>query len=199
MRPRARPARGLCGRLATRTRSAPPPRWAAKSGSLGGGELTEVYYPNLGTPAVRDLQFVVTDGRSWVQRESEDTHHTLVRTDPRSPRRIRPGPVTGTAVLVHGVLGGVGELASRVARSGGEEFVPTIGDRTVRTSDQGVRRRRRRRLRSQGSLRRLLAIGFAAKESPDVDVPHDHSVAKAQVSSERPTMRNAIARRTASR
>jgi glucoamylase len=52
--------------------------------TLGGGELTEVYYPNLGTPAVRDLQFVVTDGRSWVQRESEDTHHTLVRTDPRS-------------------------------------------------------------------------------------------------------------------
>jgi glucoamylase len=52
--------------------------------TLGGGELTEVYYPNLGTPAVRDLQFVVTDGRSWVQRESEDTHHMLVRTDPRS-------------------------------------------------------------------------------------------------------------------
>ncbi len=52
--------------------------------TLGGGELTEVYYPNLGTPAVRDLQFVVTDGKSWVERESEDTNHTLALTDPRS-------------------------------------------------------------------------------------------------------------------
>jgi glucoamylase len=52
--------------------------------TLGGGELTEVYYPNLGTPAVRDLQFVVTDGKSWVERESEDTNRTLALTDPRS-------------------------------------------------------------------------------------------------------------------
>jgi hypothetical protein len=41
--------------------------------TLGGGELTEVYYPNLGTPAVRDLQLVVSDGKSWVDREREDT------------------------------------------------------------------------------------------------------------------------------
>lgn len=33
---------------------------------------------------MRDLQFVVTDGKSWVEREREDTSHTLVRTDPRS-------------------------------------------------------------------------------------------------------------------
>src|SRR5947209_5972353 len=52
--------------------------------TLNGGELTEVYYPNLGTPAVRDLQFVVTDGKSWVEREREDTSHTLVGTDARS-------------------------------------------------------------------------------------------------------------------
>ena len=37
---------------------------------------------------------------------------------------------------------------------------------------------------TQGSLRRLLAIGFAAKESSDVDGSHDHSVARALVSSE---------------
>ena len=36
----------------------------------------------------------------------------------------------------------------------------------------------RRHLADQGSLRRLLAIGFATKESSDVDDPHDHSVAK---------------------
>jgi len=52
--------------------------------TLGGGELTEVYYPNLGTPAVRDLQFVITDGKSWVDREREDTHHALSLTDARS-------------------------------------------------------------------------------------------------------------------
>lgn len=52
--------------------------------TLGGGELTEVYYPNLGTPAVRDLQFVVSDGKSWVDREREDTRHSLSLTDPRS-------------------------------------------------------------------------------------------------------------------
>lgn len=39
--------------------------------TLNGGELTEVYYPDLGTPAVRDLQFVVTDGKSWVERERQ--------------------------------------------------------------------------------------------------------------------------------
>src|SRR3954452_24478200 len=52
--------------------------------TLGAGELTEVYYPTLGTPAVRDLQFVVSDGKSWVDREREDTRHTLTLTDPRS-------------------------------------------------------------------------------------------------------------------
>ena len=52
--------------------------------TLNGGELTEVYYPDLGTPAVRDLQFVVTDGRSWVEREREDAQHTVRLTDSRS-------------------------------------------------------------------------------------------------------------------
>src|SRR5215207_7776196 len=52
--------------------------------TLGGGELTEVYYPDLGTPAARDLQLVVTDGRSWVDRERDDTTHALSLTDPRS-------------------------------------------------------------------------------------------------------------------
>ena len=82
---RARRARRLCGRPATRTASAPSTTSASKVWyTLDGGELTEVYYPNLGTPAVRDLQFVVTDGKSWVEREREDTDHTLRLTDPRS-------------------------------------------------------------------------------------------------------------------
>jgi hypothetical protein len=31
------------------------------------GAGAEAYYPDLGTPAVRDMQFVVTDGKSWVE------------------------------------------------------------------------------------------------------------------------------------
>jgi glucoamylase len=30
--------------------------------TLEDGELTEVYYPDLGTPSIRDMQLVVTDG-----------------------------------------------------------------------------------------------------------------------------------------
>jgi glucoamylase len=37
--------------------------------TLRTGELTEVFYPDLGTPAVRDLQFIVTDGATFVERE----------------------------------------------------------------------------------------------------------------------------------
>ena len=49
----------------------------------------------------------------------------------------------------------------------------------------------------EGSLRRLLAIGFAAKESSDVDEPDDHSVAKGIVRSEAVQMAKAIAARDA--
>jgi len=33
--------------------------------TLEHGELTEVYYPDLGTPSLRDLQFIVTDGSTF--------------------------------------------------------------------------------------------------------------------------------------
>src|SRR5690348_18397839 len=39
--------------------------------TLQGGELTEVYYPDLGTPAVRDLQLIVTDGKTFTDRERD--------------------------------------------------------------------------------------------------------------------------------
>jgi len=37
--------------------------------TLRAAELTEVYYPDLGTPAVRSLELAVTDGRTFVERE----------------------------------------------------------------------------------------------------------------------------------
>lgn len=36
--------------------------------TLGGGRMTEVFYPDLSTPAVRELQLVVTDGRTFTER-----------------------------------------------------------------------------------------------------------------------------------
>src|SRR5947207_13131175 len=41
--------------------------------TLGNGELTEVYYPDLGTPSVRDLQFIVSDGKTFAERETDAT------------------------------------------------------------------------------------------------------------------------------
>lgn len=52
--------------------------------TLDDGELTEVYYPDLGTPSVRDLQFVVSDGRTFVEREREDATHEVRQVDSRS-------------------------------------------------------------------------------------------------------------------
>ncbi len=52
--------------------------------TLDDGELTEVYAPDLGTPSIRDLQFVVTDGRTFAERERQDATHSIALTDPRS-------------------------------------------------------------------------------------------------------------------
>jgi glucoamylase len=57
--------------------------------TLDDGELTEVYAPDLSTPSLRDLQFVVTDGKSFAEREREDATHRIVLRDPRSSRTAR--------------------------------------------------------------------------------------------------------------
>ncbi|WP_257454925.1 glucan 1,4-alpha-glucosidase [Archangium lipolyticum] len=48
------------------------------------GELTEVYYPTLGTPSVRDLRFVVSDGRTFAESEQDATEHRVELVEPRS-------------------------------------------------------------------------------------------------------------------
>jgi glucoamylase len=52
--------------------------------TLEQGELTEVYYPDLGTPSIRDLQLVVTDGRTFADRERDATTHKVELVDDRS-------------------------------------------------------------------------------------------------------------------
>ncbi len=51
--------------------------------TLAGGELSEVYAPDLGTPSLRDLQFVVTDGATFTERETDDAVHRTELADPR--------------------------------------------------------------------------------------------------------------------
>jgi len=46
--------------------------------TLGGGKMTEVFYPDLSTPAVRELQLVVTDGKTFTERAQD----VRVRTEP---------------------------------------------------------------------------------------------------------------------
>jgi glucoamylase len=52
--------------------------------TLQNGELSEIYYPRIDTPSTRDTQLVVTDGRTFTDRESTDTTHQVRLLDPRS-------------------------------------------------------------------------------------------------------------------
>ncbi len=52
--------------------------------TLENGDLSEVYYPNLSTPSVRDLQFVVSDGKTFAERETDSTTHTTRLADQKS-------------------------------------------------------------------------------------------------------------------
>ncbi len=52
--------------------------------TLDDGRLTEVYYPDLGTPALRDLQLVVSDGRTFSEREQDSTRQRVRLLDPKS-------------------------------------------------------------------------------------------------------------------
>src|SRR3954471_17297340 len=52
--------------------------------TLSDGALSEVYYPSGDRADVRSLEFAVTDGTSFVDRESADTDHAVRLVDPRS-------------------------------------------------------------------------------------------------------------------
>ena len=52
--------------------------------TLDDGELTEVYAPDLSTPSLRDLQFVMTNKKSFAERKRKDATHRIVLRDPHS-------------------------------------------------------------------------------------------------------------------
>jgi glucoamylase len=54
--------------------------------TLQRGRMSEVFYPDLSTPSIRNLELVVTDGQTFADRESTDTRHRTTRPDPRSLR-----------------------------------------------------------------------------------------------------------------
>jgi glucoamylase len=52
--------------------------------TLNDGALTEVYYPDIGTPSVRDLQFIVSDGKKFAEREADATNQQVQLVDGRA-------------------------------------------------------------------------------------------------------------------
>ena len=64
--------------------------------TLRQGSLSEIYYPDLSTPSFRGLQFAVSDGRRFLQRETVDD-------DPRHIEPLAPG-VTSRVEPVPGSL-----------------------------------------------------------------------------------------------
>jgi glucoamylase len=52
--------------------------------TLNSGELSEIYYPRIDTPSTRDTQLVVTDGRTFTDRETTDTIHQIRLLDAQS-------------------------------------------------------------------------------------------------------------------
>lgn len=49
--------------------------------TLDEGRMTEVYFPDLGTPSVRDLQLIVSDGRTFAVRERDATTQRIELLD----------------------------------------------------------------------------------------------------------------------
>ncbi len=53
--------------------------------TLARGIVTEVYYPRVDMPNLRDLQFLISDGQTFVHEEQFDTEHIVEYLDPRAP------------------------------------------------------------------------------------------------------------------
>lgn len=51
--------------------------------TLGNGILNEVYYPQVDLPNVEDLQFIVSDGSSFIDLERDATDHQVQLLDPQ--------------------------------------------------------------------------------------------------------------------
>jgi glucoamylase len=65
--------------------------------TLQNGRLSEVYYPRIDTPSVRNLDFIVTDGQSFATRAQDTSISSTRLVNPRNPDDQRqPDPDTNT-------------------------------------------------------------------------------------------------------
>jgi len=55
--------------------------------TLEGGRLSEVYYPRLDTPSVRNLDFMITDGHNFAARAQDASSSTTRLVGPDHGRR----------------------------------------------------------------------------------------------------------------
>jgi glucoamylase len=52
--------------------------------TLDDGRLTEVFYPDLGTPSVRALEFIVSDGKTFAEKDTQARRRSIEQVDSRS-------------------------------------------------------------------------------------------------------------------
>jgi glucoamylase len=65
--------------------------------TLQNGRLSEVYYPRIDTPSVRNLDFIVTDGQSFATRAQDTSISSTRLVNPRNPDdQKQPDPDTNT-------------------------------------------------------------------------------------------------------
>ncbi|WP_370184888.1 NADPH:quinone reductase [Rhodococcus wratislaviensis] len=105
------------------------------------------------------------------------------------------GPVRGSTVLVHGVLGGVGSLAAQLAAWGGATVIGTV---RTRADSQAAHRRgieqvvaldgpdpaREIRNRAQGGVDRIVEVAFSDNVDLDAAVAKNNTVITAYGTSE---------------
>ena len=68
------------------------------------GVLTEVYYPTVDLPQIRDLQFLITDERSFLHEEKRDLTSTIERIEPSLGYRIVNSDPQGRYRLVKEII-----------------------------------------------------------------------------------------------
>ena len=113
--------------------------------TLDDGRLTEVFYPDLGTPSVRTLDFVVSDGKTFAQRDSDAAKRSVQLLDPRSLtyRQVneQPGRFRVTKTYVTDSARNVLQVDVRFESLTGKKL------RSLRALRSQPRKRRRRRQR----------------------------------------------------
>ncbi len=131
--------------------------------TIWNGILTEVYYPTIDTPQIRDLQYLVTDGEKFFHEEKRHLHHTIERisdhtlgyeitsSDPEKRYIIRKEVIADPhlpCVLQHTRLDGERQFLSRLklfalcashlggGGNGNNAFIIEVGGREILAAEK---------------------------------------------------------------